>query len=164
MTYNAFMSFKKIGQLVIAIVTCELAGVIGSLFTFNAIPNWYSTLQKPTLNPPGWLFGPTWTLLYALMGISAYMVYQRGWKRQDVKIALGFFGFQLFLNTIWSIIFFGQHMIGLALLDIIFLWIAILATIIKFTKISKPAAWLLLPYLAWVTFAAYLNAAIFSLN
>jgi len=158
------MSLKKFGQLIIAIGACELAGVVGSLFTFNAIPGWYSTLQKPVLNPPSWIFAPVWTMLYAFMGISAFLIYQKGWKRKDVKRALGIFGIQLLLNAIWSIIFFGLHLSGLALVDIIFLWIAILVTIIFFAKISKPAAWLLLPYLVWVSFATYLNLAIFYLN
>ncbi len=158
------MSLKKLGQLIIAIGACEFAGAVGSLFTFNAISGWYSTLQKPVLNPPSWIFAPVWTTLYALMGISAFLVYQKGWQRKEVKRALGIFGIQLFLNVIWSIIFFGLHLSGLALIDIVLLWIAILITIIAFTKISKPAAWLLLPYLVWVSFATYLNFAIFYLN
>jgi tryptophan-rich sensory protein len=158
------MSLKKIGQLIIAIGVCESAGVIGSLFTFDAITDWYSMLQKPALNPPSWLFAPVWTVLYALMGISAFLIYQKGWKQKEVKRALVVFGIQLFLNAIWSIIFFGLRLPGLALIDIVLLWMAILVTIITFAKISKPAAWLLLPYLAWVSFAAYLNAAIVYLN
>jgi len=158
------MSFKKFGQLIIAIGACEFVGVVGSLFTFNAISGWYSTLQKPTLNPPSWVFAPVWTMLYAFMGISAFLIYQKGWKRKEVKRALGVFGIQLFLNAIWSIIFFGLHRPGFALMDIVLLWIAILITIIAFAKIFKPAAWLLLPYLVWVSFATYLNFAIFYLN
>lgn len=158
------MSFKKIGQLIIAIGICEFAGAVGSLFTLRAIPNWYGTLQKPALNPPSWIFGPVWTTLYALMGISAFLVYQKGWKRKDVKFALGVFGVQLFLNAIWSIIFFSLHQPGIAFIDITLLWIFILVTMIIFSKISKPAAWLLLPYLIWVSFAIYLNLAIAMLN
>jgi tryptophan-rich sensory protein len=158
------MSFKKFGQLIIAIGACEFVGVVGSLFTFNAISGWYSTLQKPALNPPSWVFAPVWTMLYAFMGISAFLIYQKGWKRKEVKRALGVFGIQLFLNAIWSIIFFGLHRPGFALMDIVLLWIAILITIIAFAKIFKPAAWLLLPYLVWVSFATYLNFAIFYLN
>ncbi|HWR00157.1 MAG TPA: TspO/MBR family protein [Candidatus Methylomirabilis sp.] len=158
------MPIKKIGQLILAIGVCEFVGVIGSVFTFEAIPNWYSTLQKPALNPPSWVFAPAWTMLYALMGISVFLMYQKGWKRKEGKRALVIFGVQLFLNAIWSLIFFGLRLPGFALVDILLLWIAILVTIITFEKISKPAAWLLLPYLLWVSFAAYLNFAIFYLN
>lgn len=158
------MSFKKFSQLAIAIGVCEFVGVMGSLFTLRAIPDWYGTLQKPVLNPPSWIFGPVWTTLYALMGLSAFLVYQKGWKRKDVKFALGAFGAQLFLNAVWSIIFFGLRMPGIAFVNIVLLWISILATMIIFAKISKPAAWLFLPYLTWVSFASYLNAAIVILN
>lgn len=158
------MSFKKIGQLIIAIGVCEFAGAIGSLFTVRAIPVWYGTLEKPALNPPSWVFGPVWTALYALMGISAFLVYQKGWNRKDVKFALGVFGVQLLLNALWSIIFFGLRQPGIACVDIVLLWISILFTMMFFAKISKPASWLLLPYLVWVSFASYLNISIAMLN
>jgi benzodiazapine receptor len=155
---------KNFFRLIFFIILCELAGILGSLFTFKAIPGWYATLEKPVLNPPGWVFGPVWTMLYALMGIAAFLVYQKGWKRSDVKQALAFFSAQLFLNAIWSIFFFGLHRPGLALIDIVLLWIMIAITIFQFQRISRSAAWLLMPYLAWVSFATYLNAAIYSLN
>lgn len=151
-------------KLITAIVVSELAGIIGSVFTTPSIPTWYATLARPALNPPAWVFGPVWTTLFALMGIAAFLVWRKGLDRRDVKIALGIFIGQLVLNTLWSIIFFGLHSPGGAFIEIIFLWLAILATIITFAKISRPAAWLLLPYILWVSFAGYLNFSIWSLN
>ncbi len=157
-------------KLIITIGVSELAGVIGAFFTAPAVQSgWYLELAKPALNPPAWVFGPVWTTLFALMGVSAWLI----WKKLDsrlrgndkrIKIALGIFLGQLVLNTLWSIIFFGLHSPGGALVEIAFLWLAILATIVAFYKISKPAAWLLVPYLAWVSFASYLNYAIWALN
>lgn len=158
------MSIKKILQIIIAIVICEVAGIIGALFTTQAIPKWYSTLRKPFLSPPNWIFGPVWTLLYLLMGIAAYLVWQAGWKKKEVKVALGIFALQLFLNALWSIVFFGFQSPFWALLNIIAMWLAILATMFSFYKISKLAMWLLAPYLLWVSFASYLNSAIWVLN
>lgn len=158
------MSFKKVGQLIIAISVCESAGVMGSLFTLRAIPDWYGTLQKPILNPPSWVFGPVWTMLYALMGISAFLVYQKGWKRKDVKFALGVFGAQLFLNAVWSVIFFGLHNPLAAFIEIFILWLVMLWMIVHFYKVSRLAAYLLIPYILWVSFAMYLNGSIVWLN
>ncbi len=158
------MKINNTFKLIIAIVISELAGIIGSVFTMSSIAGWYSTLVKPALNPPSWVFGPVWTTLFALMGISAFLIWKKGLGRKDVKIALGIFLGQLVLNTFWSIIFFGLHFPGGAFIEIIFLWLAILATIIAFAKISKPAMWLLLPYILWVSFAGYLNYSIWQLN
>lgn len=159
------MSFPPhIKNLVFFIIISELAGVIGSLFTTPSIAGWYAGIIKPELNPPAWVFGPVWTTLFVLMGIAAFLVWRKGYGRKDVKIALGLFYGQLILNTLWSIIFFGLHSPGGAFIEIIFLWLAILATIIAFAKISRPAAWLLLPYILWVSFAAYLNYSIWILN
>lgn len=151
-------------KLVAAIVVSELAGVIGSFFTVSAVPAWYAGLVKPALNPPSWVFGPAWTTLYALMGISAFLIWKNGWGRKDVRTALGVFGVQLFLNAIWSIIFFGIQSPGWALVDIAALWLAIVWTMLVFYKISKPAASILVPYLLWVSFASYLNYSILALN
>ncbi|PJE51123.1 MAG: TspO protein [Candidatus Yanofskybacteria bacterium CG10_big_fil_rev_8_21_14_0_10_36_16] len=151
-------------KLVIAITVSQSAGVIGSLFTFSAIPNWYATITKPALNPPAWVFGPVWTILYTLMGVAAFLVWRNGWSQRSVRTALSIFGFQLLLNAIWSIIFFGFKNPGLALVDIVVLWFAIVWTIKVFYKISKLAAYLLVPYLLWVSFATYLNYAIWALN
>ncbi len=158
------MKINNAFKLIIAIVVSELAGIIGSVFTISAIPNWYAGLVKPALNPPSWVFGPVWTTLYALMGIAAFLVWRNGWERKEVKTALSIFGLQLFLNAIWSIIFFGLHSPGWALVDIVALWFAIVWTIAVFYKISKPAAYLLLPYILWVSFASYLNYAIWAFN
>lgn len=151
-------------KLIVAVVVSELAGIVGSVFTAPSIGTWYATLTKPAINPPAWVFGPVWTTLFALMGIAAFLVWKKGLERRDVKIALGIFAAQLVLNTLWSIIFFGLHSPGGALIEIVFLWLAILATIIAFAKISRPAAWLLAPYIAWVSFAGYLNFLLWTLN
>ncbi|MFH1253766.1 MAG: TspO/MBR family protein [Candidatus Uhrbacteria bacterium] len=158
------MKIKKVFQLILAIIIAESAGVIGSVFTVGAIPVWYSTLNKPSFNPPNWLFGPVWTILFVLMGIAAFLIWQRGWKKLEVKNALKIFLSQLILNTLWSILFFGLHSPTAAFLEIIALWLLILATIISFWKISRPAAYLLFPYILWVTFAAFLNLTIVFLN
>lgn len=155
---------KNLFKLLGAIIFCELAGVIGSFFTIPSISSWYSILTKPNLAPPNWIFGPVWTTLYALMGIAAYLVWQKGLERKEVKVALGIFFLQLALNVLWSIIFFGHHSPAGAFAEITLLWLAILATILIFRKISKGAAWLLVPYLLWVTFAGYLNLLIWRLN
>lgn len=158
------MSRNNVFKLIIAIFISELAGIIGSVFTAPSITGWYAGIVKPDINPPAWVFGPVWTTLFALMGIAAFLIWKKGLDRKDVKIALYIFGGQLILNTLWSIIFFGLHSPGAALIEIIFLWVAILATIITFAKISKPAAWLLIPYILWVSFAGYLNFTIWTLN
>ena len=159
------MTLHNFLKLVLAIIISEAAGIVGAFFTTPAIQSgWYSTLARPALNPPAWVFGPVWTTLFALMGIAAFLIWKKGLDRRDVKIALGIFIGQLVLNTLWSIIFFGLHSPGAAFVEIIFLWLAILATIIAFAKISRPTIWLLLLYILWVTFAGYLNYAIWVLN
>ena len=158
------MRVSRLFKLIIAIAISEAAGIVGAFFTTPSIAGWYATLVRPALNPPSWVFGPVWTTLFALMGISAFLVWRKGLDRRDVKIALGIFIGQLVLNTLWSIIFFGLHSPGAAFVEIIFLWLAILATIVAFAKISKPAVWLLVPYILWVSFAGYLNLMIWMLN
>jgi translocator protein len=158
------MKINNIVKLIVATVVCELAGIIGSVFTAPSIASWYAGITKPALNPPSWVFGPVWTTLFALMGISAFLIWKKGLDRRDVKIAIGIFIGQLVLNTLWSIIFFGLHSPVGALVEIVFLWLAILATIIVFARISKLAAWLLVPYILWVSFASYLNFMIWALN
>lgn len=151
-------------KLVIAILVSELAGIIGSVFSVSAIPSWYEVLEKPALNPPGWIFGPVWATLYALMGIASYLVWKRGWNRVDVRNALYIFGLQLVLNATWSIVFFGLQSPGWAFVNIAAMWLAIVWTMTVFYKISKPTMWLLLPYILWVSFASYLNLMIWILN
>jgi tryptophan-rich sensory protein len=151
-------------KLAAVIVGVELIGSIGAIFTMSAIPTWYAHLARPSIAPPNWVFGPVWTLLFALMGIAAFLVWRAGWKRRDVKIALAIFLGQLALNVLWSVLFFGLHSPKAAFLELVVLWLAILATIGAFAKISKPAAILLLPYILWVSFAGALNVAFWMLN
>lgn len=151
-------------KLVIAITVSELAGIVGSIFTSSSVKTWYVTLEKPLLNPPSWVFGPVWIALYALMGIAAYLVWKNGLKESKVRIALGVFGIQLMLNTLWSITFFGLGNLALALANISALFVAIIWTLILFYRISRRAGYLLVPYLLWVGFATYLNVAILILN
>jgi tryptophan-rich sensory protein len=158
------MELKDIATVIAFILVCQMAGIIGSVFTIDGIEGWYDTLVKPDITPPNWVFGPVWTLLYAMMGISAFLVYKSGIEKKENKIALGIFLFQLVLNTLWSIVFFGMNSLGGALAIIAILWISIVATIISFYKISRVAAGLLIPYLLWVTFASILNYLLFSLN
>ena len=156
------MRVNNLVKLFISIGVCELAGIAGSFFTVSSIPTWYSTLIKPVLNPPSWIFGPVWVTLYALMGISLWLVWKS--NSSEKRRAIWLFIVQLALNAIWSPIFFGAHSIGNALAVIVLLWAAIILTILIFKKISKPAAWLLVPYIVWVSFAVYLNFSIWMMN
>lgn len=150
-------------KLVTAIVLTVVLGAVGGLVTAAEIPVWYAGLNKPAFNPPNWLFGPVWTMLYLLMGISCFLVWKLPVTVQRNK-ALALFIIQFVLNFCWSFIFFGMHELGWALIEMGILWMAILLTIIHFSKLSKTAAWLLVPYIAWVSFAFILNAAIWKLN
>jgi len=151
-------------KLIVCLVVVQLAGVVGSLFTTPAIPTWFATLSKPSFSPPNWVFAPVWTILFLLMGVAAFLVWRSGWQKKKVKIALSIFCVQLVLNTFWSIIFFGWQNPQAAFVEIIFLWLAILVTIIFFAKVSRVAAWLLLPYILWVSFASVLNFSLWQLN
>lgn len=151
-------------KLGVSIALPLLAGLIGSFFTAPAIDSWYQYLAKPSFSPPNWIFGPVWTLLYILMGIAFYLVWQSGFENKKKKIALLIFAIQLALNSLWSILFFGLENPFWALNEIICLWIFILATLVLFWKIKKSAGWLLFPYLVWVSFAAVLNFSIWQLN
>ena len=121
---------------------------------------WYAALVKPAWNPPAWIFGPAWTVLYTLMAVAAWLV----WRRDGWKLPLMLYFLQLVLNAAWTPIFFGAHELGWALIEILALWIAILLTLLSFRRVSTPAAWLLAPYLAWVTFATALNFTLWRLN
>lgn len=151
-------------KILIGIIACNAIGLLASLITLPAIPAWYAGLEKPFFTPPNWLFGPVWTLLYTMMGISAAAIWQVGLNNKQVKHALAIFVAQLMMNGMWSYLFFGFQSVGLAMMEIIALWLAILLTIIRFKEIKAWAAWLLLPYLIWVTYAAALNFGIFILN
>ena len=148
----------------LSIIGCELVGIAATPFTTAGIYTWYNRIIKPSFQPPNWVFGPVWTILYALMGIAAYLVWEKGWEKREVKAALGIFGIQLILNFFWSLIFFGNKAFGWAFVEILFLWVFIALTIWKFYKISKTAAYLLIPYILWVSFASVLNGAIWWLN
>lgn len=152
----------KILKLLSSIVICFIAGIIGSLYTSNSVQTWYAYIEKPIFNPPNWLFAPVWTLLYVLIGISLFLVWES--KTKNKKKAYIFFAIQLLLNTFWSIIFFGYHNLFFAFIEIIVLWIMILLTIIEFYKISKTTLYLLLPYLLWVSFATILTFSVWQLN
>jgi tryptophan-rich sensory protein len=147
-----------------AVLLCLSAGGIGSAFTTPAIPGWYTTLAKPSFSPPNRVFAPVWTLLYILMGLAAALVWQKGLQNPQVRVALATFLVQLILNMVWSAFFFGLRSPFYGLIDILFLWVMILVTIAQFSKVSIPAALLLIPYLLWVTFATGLNFGIFLLN
>lgn len=138
-------------------------GAASGYFTIKEIPTWYASLNKPSFNPPNYLFGSVWTTLYILMGISVFLIWKQPPSTQR-KNAIRLYLIQFALNLAWSFIFFNQHQIFLALIDIIAIWFLIQFTMIAFGKIDKIAAWLLLPYLLWVTFATILNAAIWILN
>jgi translocator protein len=155
---------KNIVGIILSIVICEIVGAIGSLFTMPNITGWYAGLVKPALNPPNWVFGPVWTALFALMGVSMFLIWQKGLKNKAVVAALSVFALQFVLNILWSLIFFGLRSPAAALLEIFVLWLAIIWTIVKFWKISRPAAYLMFPYIIWVSFAAYLNYSIALLN
>lgn len=161
------MQKSKIGEVLIlfsSIIICQLAGIIGSIFTTPAIPTWYANINKPTFRPPNWVFAPVWTTLFLLMGIALFLVLRKGLNKKDIKIAISVFAFQLVLNTLWSFLFFGLKSPFAAFVEIIFLWIAILASIILFFRISRPAGALLIPYILWVSFASILNFSIWRLN
>ncbi len=156
------MEKRKIIRLVASVIICNLAGIIGSIFTTSSIPTWYASINKPAFNPPNWIFAPVWTTLFILMGISLFLIWERGLEKN--KLAVSVFGAQLALNTLWSLLFFGIQNPFLAFIEIIFLWIAIAASIILFYRIDKRAAYLLIPYILWVSFAAFLNYSIWILN
>ena len=140
--------------LIVATFCAPLTGMI-------AMPGaWYAALEKPTWNPPAWIFGPAWTILYTLMAVAAWLV----WKRKGWSRPLVFYFAQLILNAAWTPIFFGAHELGWALVEIVALWVAILLTMMAFFRVSKPAGWLFVPYLAWVTFATFLNFTLWRLN
>lgn len=156
---------KKInaGRLILSISIPLVAGFLGTVFTTPAVQSWYLTINKPTWNPPSWLFGPVWTTLFILMGIALYLVWSA--KMSDkVRLGLKMFAAQMVLNVLWSVFFFGMGSFWLAFGEILILWLFILKTMMAFAKVNKTAAWLFLPYLLWVSFASFLNFTVASLN
>ena len=143
---------------------CQFAGAIGSVYTASSLENWYLLLEKPAFNPPSWVFFPAWVILYTLMGISFYLVWEKGLQEQEIKMGMLIFGIQLGLNAFWSFLFFGLKSPYYAFVEIVLLWLAIFLTILKFRKISKIASYPLFPYILWVSFAMLLNYYIWILN
>jgi len=142
------------------LVGCFAAASLGAIFMPG---EWYATLKKPSWNPPGWIFGPVWSALYTMMAVAAWLVWRRsGFAAQGRPLAL--FLAQLILNAAWTPLFFGLHRPGIAFVEIVFLWLAIAATLAVFAPVSRVAAWLLAPYLVWVSFATMLNFALWRLN
>ncbi len=155
---------KKATYISIAVVICLLIGFLSGFATQSSVDTWYATLNKPGFNPPNWIFAPVWTFLYITMGVSAGLVWAKGFYHIWVKTALYYFGFQLLFNALWSIVFFGLREPFWALMVIIVLILLILATMKWFKIVSRLAAYLLIPYLLWVCFAMVLNFKIWQLN
>ena len=161
---NSRITIRSYPKLAAVILFCLIAGSLGSLVTINGPGSWYATLQKPFFAPPNWVFAPVWITLFILMGIALYLVWQCGTENREVKMALGIFGVQFALNVIWSFLFFGLESSLLGLIDIILLWVMIVVTIRAFYRVKKSAAYLLIPYLAWVSLASALNGAVYFMN
>ncbi len=157
------MKVKKVIACIVCLFIPLLIGGISGGLTASAIPTWYSTLSKPSFNPPNYLFGPVWTLLYILMGISLYLVWNSPQSALRKK-ALIIFAVQLAANFLWSILFFSMHLLFVSIIDILFMWALILSMIITFSKIKKVAGWMNIPYLLWVSFASVLNISFWWLN
>lgn len=153
---------RKWAYLAGFIILCQGAGIIGSFFTIQSVEGWYQTLEKPDFNPPAWVFGPVWTVLYTLMGIAAWLVHMS--KQQGRRFALKLFYVQLALNALWSFAFFGLRSPLYGLVVILPLWLTISWTILRFDRIDGRAALILVPYILWVTFAALLNYSLLMLN
>lgn len=157
---------KKINllELLLFIIVSELIGSSGSIFTFPAINDWYQFVNKSPLTPPNYIFAPVWTILFLMMGISSYLIFRERKNDKSVNSALILFAVQFILNILWSILFFGLKAPLFAFIEIIFLWLFILMTILSFIKINKLAGYLLVPYIVWVSFASYLNLMVYLLN
>ena len=155
---------SEIARLIACILICQGAGFVGSLATAAAIPTWYTTLEKPSFTPPGWVFGPVWITLYLLMGLSLFFIWRKGLAEPGVKTALLFFGLQLVLNAVWSPVFFGMKAPLAGAIVIVLLWASVLLTMLHFSALSRIATVLLIPYILWVSYAAVLNISIVILN
>jgi benzodiazapine receptor len=156
---NKSQIFKLLASLALPLVL----GAIAGLFTAEAVPEWYETLNRPPFNPPNWLFGPVWTTLYILLGISLFLIWKQSASKER-NLAIFVFLLQQALNFGWSFIFFYFNMIGFALIEIILLWISIIVMLVLFYKIKPMTAYINIPYLIWVTFATILNASYYILN
>jgi tryptophan-rich sensory protein len=158
------MKVNKIGELLVSIILCEIVGVIGSIFTIPNIPTWYAALVKPFFSPPNWVFGPVWTILFFLMGVAVYLVWENKKNINQRNLAIAMFGVQFFFNILWSFLFFGLKSPVLGLIGIVLLWLSIASTILSFYVVCKKSAYLMIPYLLWVSFALILNLSIMLLN
>ena len=150
-------------KLLVSIALPLGVGAIAGMFTAQSVPEWYAVLNRPSFNPPNWIFGPVWTTLYILMGISLFLVWKQGVSKERNRAIL-IFSLQLLLNFAWSFIFFYFHMIGFALVEIILLWVSIVIMLVFFYKVKPVASYINIPYLLWVTFATILNAGYYFLN
>jgi translocator protein len=159
-------SENSIPKLAGSILLCEAAGAVGSIYTYDSVRDWYPRLEKPSFTPPSWVFAPVWTVLYAMMGLSLYLASERRSEEDEGlwQASKALFGIQLILNVLWSYVFFGRRSPGWALVEILFLWAAIVATTLAFYRISRTTGLLLLPYLLWSSFAVVLNGSIWRLN
>lgn len=155
---------SRLLELIIAVVLCVFLGGLGGFFTDTGPGSWYESIEKPSFNPPGWIFAPMWTFLFVLMGISLFLIWECGIARRDVQVAIVVFGVQFLFNILWSFLFFGLASPFLGLVDIIILDIMIVLAIVLFHRVRKMAAYLLIPYLAWVCFATILTFMIYHLN
>jgi tryptophan-rich sensory protein len=154
----------QIGFLVLMVALCFGAAALGGMATSTGMESWYATLAKPSWNPPGWIFGPVWGALYLAMAVAAWLVFRKAGSLSAAAVPLGIFAVQLGLNVLWSFVFFAWERPGWAFVEIVVLWLAILATTIAFFSRSTVAGGLMIPYLAWVSFAAVLNWTIWRLN
>lgn len=164
MTGKKGLTGQRVLLLVLCIGVCYAAAAIGSYFTSSSVGTWYVTLVKPPIAPPGGVIGAVWTVLFLLMGISLFLVLEEDRSSPEVRLGISLFAVQLGLNVLWSFLFFGLRSPVLALGEMLILWVAIAATIRQFLELSRPAAYLLVPYIAWVSFATVLTAWILVLN
>jgi benzodiazapine receptor len=161
---SSSFTLTDLWHVLLAIFVSQLAGILGSFFTFSEITNWYAFLEKPFFTPPNWLFGPVWIMLYTLMGIALFLSCRYGKPAAVATRASYWFYAQLIFNALWSIVFFGLHSLWGGFFTIIILWLLIFKTIQMFSLVNKTAAWLLIPYILWVSYATALNLALAWLN
>lgn len=155
---------KKIFPLTVSLILAYSTALVGSLFTVGAVETWYPALSKPDLSPPNWVFGPVWTTLYAFMAIAAWRVYEKRKGKPHVRRVLWVYAAHLAVNALWSVAFFGLHNPAIAFGTIVLLWLLIAYLTLNFYRIDRTAGILMMPYLAWVSFASYLNLSIVLLN
>lgn len=151
-------------KLIVSLVASYAAGFLGSMATTPNVDTWFQTITQPSFAPPDWVFGPVWTILYAMIGVSLYLVWEKGLKKHKARIAIWLFVINILTNATWSIVFFGLHDIALALFNLVFIWLLTLCTVVYLYKDYRASAWLLVPYWLWLSFAMLLNLSILMLN